>query len=212
MPGAPNRPPEIAAAPSPPSADTHERRVLRRLVPSRVALSLDLWKGAPSPELIAPLQSAETAYSHGDWREAESRLDALSVRLAEPRWPTLPEPFRHLRVSIPAPQPPQWDPEFTLSAEVKEARKAGRALETQVALARASVEWAQKKGIDVADLIGPIATAAEKQAAGAPPADVYLVVDPIWEALRARVPIPKPPAARVAAPPPTTPEPAPEEA
>jgi hypothetical protein len=180
------------------------------LAASRVALSLDLWKGAPNPELLAPLESAEAAYSRGDWREADSRLDALSVRFAEPRWPTLPEPFRQLRVAIPAPQPPQWDPEFTLPAEEKEARRARRLLETQVALARASVEWAQKKGIDVADLTGPLASAAEKQTAGAPAADVYVLVDPIWGALRARVPMPKPPAGRVVPTPAR--EPTPEEA
>jgi hypothetical protein len=203
MPGAPNRPPEAANAPAPPSSDPAERRVLRRLAPSRVALSLDQWKGAPNAELLAPLEGAEAAYSAGDWREAESRLDALAIRFAEPRWPTLPEPFRRLRVSIPAPQPPQWDPEFSLSPEEKEARRAARGLETQLALAQASVEWAAKKGIDVAELSVALARATEKHGASAPPTDVYVDLDAVWEGLRSRVPLPKGPAGR--APPPREP-------
>lgn len=210
MPGAPNRPPEAAAAPAPPPTDLPQRRVLRRLAPSRVALSLDQWKGAPSAELVTPLERAEAAYAAGDWREADSRLDALSVRFAEPRWTTLPEPFRQLRVSIPAPQPPQWDPEFTLTPEEKEARRAVRGLETQLALARASIEWAEKKGIEVTDLTAALARATEKQSAGAPPTEGLVDLDAIWEGLRARVPMPKAPAGR--APPPPPREPAPEEA
>ena len=159
-----------------------------------------MWKGAPSAELVSPLEGAEVAYAAGDWRETESRLDALSIRFAEPRWTTMPEPFRQLRVSIPAPQPPQWDPDFAVSAEEKEARKARRLLETQVALARACVEWAQKKGIDVSDLTAPVAAASEKQSAQAPPAEVYELLDPVWEALHTRVPMPKGPVARPAPP------------
>lgn len=210
MPGAPNRPPETSAPAPPPVVEPPERRALRRLAPARIALSLDVWKGAPSAELLTPLQAAETAYAAGDWREAESRLDALSVRFAEPRWPTMPEPFRQLRVSIPAPQPPQWDPEFALPSDEKEARKARRGVEVQVVLVRASVQWAQQKGLDVTDLTAPVASAAEKLSAGASTSEVYAVIDPVWEALRSRVPMPKPPTARP--PPPPAREPPAEEA
>lgn len=210
MPGAPNRPPEAAPPPPAPPEDVHAREVLRRLAPARVALSLDLWKGAPSPELLTPFESAEAAFSQGDWREAESRLDALSVKLAEPRWPTLPEPFRQLRVSIPAPQPPQWDPEFSLTAEEKQTRRARRALDTQIALARASVDWAQQKGIEVSDLTSALSEASEQAPRATDLLEVYRRIDPVWEALRARVPAPsrpKPTGRPTPAPPPS---PAPE--
>ncbi|MGA8536079.1 MAG: hypothetical protein WB789_01645, partial [Thermoplasmata archaeon] len=91
--------------------ETPERRALRRLAPSRVALRLDQWKGAPSPDLLTPFEKAEAAYTAGDYTAALQALDQLSIRFAEPRWPTLPEPFRRLRVPIPAPMPPHWDPE-----------------------------------------------------------------------------------------------------
>ncbi|MCL5983285.1 MAG: hypothetical protein M1606_01300, partial [Candidatus Thermoplasmatota archaeon] len=103
MPGAPNRPPEMAAPSPPPTVDAPERRVLRRLAPSRIALSLDVWRGAPSRELTEPLEKAEAAYGAREWREAESQLDRLAIRFHEPRWPTLPPPFRELRVPIPPP-------------------------------------------------------------------------------------------------------------
>lgn len=210
MPGAPNRPPEAAHAPPPPATDSQAHHVLQRLVPSRIALLLDIWRGAPSAELVTPLEDAEAAYAHGDWREAESRLDALAIRFHEPRWPTLPDPFRELRVAIPAPQPPQWDPEFSLSPEEKQARRARRSLESQIALARASLEWAQKKGIDVSDLLEPLASATGQMAAGAPPEEVHRSIDQVWETLHARIPLPKAPG-RPAAPPPR-PEPTGEEA
>ena len=202
MPGAPNRPPGSPAAPPGTSAtDSMDRRILRRLVPARIALSLDLWKGAPSAELLGPLEQAEAAYDRQDFREAESRLDALAVRLAEPRWPTLPEPFRQLRVGIPAPQPPQWDPEFVLSAEEKARRKAHREMETQLALARASVGWARQKGLDTSDLVAPLEAATDTQAHEGEPSEIAPLLDPLWEALRTRVPMPKPAVQRPAPPP-----------
>src|SRR5579859_2543952 len=130
MPGAPNRPPEIDKPPAAePPKDEVARRLLRRLGPMRVALQLDLWKGAPSPELVAPLEHAESNFASGDLVTASGHLDQLAVRFAEPRWPTLPAPFRGLRVHIPAPQPPQWDPEHALPATEKEGRRLQREAE-----------------------------------------------------------------------------------
>lgn len=202
MPGAPNRPPEntplpppVPAVPVPP-----EKKVLRRLAPSRVTLSLDVWRNAPSSDLLTPLERAEAAYTTGDWREADSQLDGLAVRLHEPRWPTIPEPFRSLRVSIPFPQPPQWNPELQITPAEREARHARKFAELQLALARASVEFAQGKNLETADLRAPIERAAAALAApGVDPA-FYEAIDPIWEAIRTRVPMPKPAAGR--APPP----------
>ncbi len=57
MPGAPNRPPENApAAPVTPAlSEPPEKKALRRLVPSRLTLLLDIWKGAPSTDLTVPV-------------------------------------------------------------------------------------------------------------------------------------------------------------
>src|SRR5690242_20638449 len=141
MPGAPNRPPEVTGPAPPPPVDDPGTRVLRRLAPCRVALRLDVWRNAPSPELLKPFSAAESAYASGDLPGAENALDQLAVRFADPRWPTMPEPFRRLRVAIPAPQPPAWDPEFTLAADEKDRRKAHRGVEGQVALAEGVVQW-----------------------------------------------------------------------
>ncbi len=199
MPGAPNRPPEMAAPSPPPTVDAPERRVLRRLAPSRIALSLDVWRGAPSRELIEPLEKAEAAYGAREWREAESQLDRLAIRFHEPRWPTLPLPFRELRVPIPPPHPPQWDPEFRASPEEREAMKARKTGETQVALVIASIAWAKTKGIDVGGFETTAETARAAFASGGPVADLYAAIDPIWEALRAKVPLPKAAASRATA-------------
>src|SRR5215472_9228081 len=128
MPGAPNRPPEVEkpAEPPAPPADEAAHKVLRRLAPMRVILHLDLWKGAPSPELVTPLENAETNFGTGDHATASGHLDTLAVRLAEPRWPTLPEPWRGLRASIPAPTPPHWNPDNALAPAEREALKLRR--------------------------------------------------------------------------------------
>ncbi|HEV2230751.1 MAG TPA: hypothetical protein VGS18_00995, partial [Thermoplasmata archaeon] len=138
--------PPAPAAPAPP--DALELKVLRRLVPSRVALSLDLWKAGPSRDLLDPFDRAESLFDAKDYRGADSALDQLSVRFAEPRWPTLPEPFRGLRVQIPQPQPPHYDPEFALPAEEKEARRLRREAEHQLGLLKASLAWASAHGVD----------------------------------------------------------------
>jgi hypothetical protein len=194
MPGAPNRPPSNPPPPPAASPVPPEKKVLRRLAPARVALSLDIWRNAPSTDLVAPLERAEAAYTAGDWREAESQLDALAVRLHEPRWPTIPEPFRSLRVSIPFPQPPQWNPELQLAPAEREALHARKIAELQLALARSSMEFARTKGLDVTDLQAPLERAATTLGASGVEPTFYESIDPVWEAIRVRVPMPKPPA------------------
>ncbi len=206
MPGAPNRPPETTPAPPPPTpvGDPPERKVLRRLAPARVALLLDQWKGAPSPELTTPFEKAEAAFVAADYPGALSALDLLAVRFAEPRWPTLPEPFRFLRVPIPAPMPPSWNPDNALPPADREAKRAHRFAEEQLALADGSVAWATAHRVDLTDVAPAVGAARAILAAEGASAGFYDRIDGVWEAVRARVPLPKSTAARpaaVAAPP-----------
>jgi hypothetical protein len=201
MPGAPNRPPETGVPAPPPAVDDPAKHVLRRLAPSRVALRLDVWRNAPSPELLKPFNAAESAYAAGDFPGAENALDQLAVRFAEPRWPTMPEPFRRLRVQIPAPMPPAWDPEFSLPGDEKERRKAHRSVEGQVALAEGVVRWASEHGVDLEDPAATVAEARRRFTDSAPDAEVQALVDGLWAVVRARVPAPGgAPAARPAPP------------
>jgi hypothetical protein len=205
MPGAPNSPPKIADV-LPPVAIAPERRVFRRLAASRVALNLEMWKGAPSPELIDPLARAEAEYAAGNFIEAEKAIDLLSVRFAEPRWPTMPTPFRDLRVAIPAPMPPQWDPEFALDATEKERRKVHRSAELQLALVQATAAYAAKRGIPADDLAQHATQAAADFASGGASEPFWVQIDAAWTLARERFPAPARPAARPAvpaAPPPT---------
>ncbi len=200
MPGAPNRPPESSPPPptAPPVPETPSQRVLRRLAPSRIALLLDLWKGAPNSDLLTPFDRAEAAFAAGDFPNALSALDALSIRFAEPRWPTIPEPFRLLRVPIPAPMPPSWDPDHALPAPEKDARRARRTAADQLALAEGSVAWMSAHAIDTSDLAPRLAEAKTVLGTeGVVPA-FYERLDAVWEAVRARAPLPKGPAARAA--------------
>jgi hypothetical protein len=210
MPGAPNRPPETAptAPPPPPVPESPAQRVLRRLAPARVALRLDVWKNAPSPDLLQPFEKAEAAYSAQDFPNAVSALDTLSVRFAEPRWPTMPEPFRGLRVPIPAPMPPHWDPEHALPAPEKDARRLRRAAEEQLKLADASVAWMAAHQLDVAGLVPHLEEAKTILAREGVVAGFYERIDAVWDAVRSRVPPPKAPSGR----PTPAPEPAPAEA
>ncbi|MCI4365859.1 MAG: hypothetical protein L3K10_07380 [Thermoplasmata archaeon] len=189
MPGAPNRPPpkdpEIPS--TPPIPVTPERQVLRRLAPSRVALRLDLWKGSPNPDLITPFDRAETAYEAGDYATTLQALDQLSVRLHEPRWPTIPEPFRRLRVPIPAPMPPHWDPEHGLAADEKEARRARRNADDQLALARECVAWATAHGTDLSSLAPRVEEAATLLATEGAGVAFYERIDAVWLAVREQV-------------------------
>jgi hypothetical protein len=208
MPGAPNRPPDTtpAAPAAPPVPETPEQRVLRRLAPSRIALLLDLWKGAPNSDLTAPFDKAEAAFAAGDFPNAISALDALSVRFAEPRWPTIPEPFRFLRVPIPAPMPPSWDPDHALPPPEKDARRARRSADEQLALAEASVAWMGAHAIDTADLTPRLAEAKTILGTEGVVLAFYDRIDPVWTAVRSRVPLPKSSAPRAA---PAAPAPAP---
>jgi hypothetical protein len=205
MPGAPNRPPENTPPPPvvPVLPEPPERKALRRLVPSRVTLLLDIWKGAPSPDLMGPYDRAEAAYDARDFATALQALDLLSVRFHEPRWPTLPEPFRLLRVPIPAPQPPSWNPENALSPAERDARRARREADEQLLLVRGALTFAAAHGIDVAEWTPRVEEAAQVLASEGLVAGFYERVDPVWEGLRAHLPRPKGPAGRPpAAPPP----------
>jgi hypothetical protein len=202
MPGAPNSPPKQTDAPPPPVVVPPERKALRRLGPCRVALNLEMWKGAPSPELVDPLVRAETAYANADWVNTEQALDQLSIRFAEPRWPTMPVPFRDLRVAIPAPMPPSWDPDHAAEPAEKERRKMARFAELQVALAKATAAYATKRGVPSDDLTAH-ATAAESALASAGPDQAFWdQIDSLWTAVRERFPMPTRPAAPRAPPPP----------
>jgi hypothetical protein len=192
MPGAPNRPPEIAAAPAPPpTVDPPEAKLLRRLVPSHVALLQETWKGGAPPEVLAPFEKAEVALRASDFAGAGLALDQLSIRFAEPRWPSLAEPYRRLRVPIPAPTPPQWDPDHGVAADEKEARKARRVAEEQLALASACVGWAGTHGVPASDLAGPVESARAALAGPGVPPDFYASIDRIWRELRGRLPAPQ---------------------
>ncbi len=195
MPGAPNRPPEKApeAPVAPPVPETPQQKALRRLAPARVALLLDIWKANPSPELTGPYQKAEAAYAQGNFADATSALDLLSIRFTEPRWPSLPEPFRRLRVSIPAPTPPHWDPENALSPAEREAHRARRAADDQLHLAEGTLTWAGSRGIPVDDLAAPLARAKERFAQEGASAAFFEGIDAIWTAVRARFPSPTAP-------------------
>ena len=202
MPGRPNKPPDIE--PPPPSLvpipEPPEKKVLRRLVPTRVALLLDTWKGAPSPELTGPLGKAEAAFASGDYAAALTSLDLLSVRFAEPRWTSLPEPFRFLRVPIPAPVPPHWNPDHDLPAAEKDAKKARRVAEEQLALARGSVAWSAQHGVETSDLAPRLDSASARLAEPAGLGPFYDEIDALWTGLHSRLPAPKSGHAPTAAP------------
>jgi|HubBroStandDraft_1064217.scaffolds.fasta_scaffold41638_2 hypothetical protein len=207
MPGAPNRPPETAPEAPPPSpvAEPPEKKVLRRLAPSRIALLLDQWKGAPNSDLTTPFEKAEAAYAAADYPNALSALDLLSVRFAEPRWTTLPEPFRFLRVPIFAPMPPSWNPDNALAPAEREAKRARQFAEEQLALADASVTWAAAHQLEVADLTPRVAEARTIFGTEGASAGFYERIDVVWEGIRARAPLPK--SATVRAPPAAAPPP-----
>jgi len=180
--------------------ESPQQKSLRRLAPSRVALLLDPWKGAPHPDLMVPFDKAEAAYQAGDYSAALSALDQLSVRFAEPRWPTLPEPFRLLRVSIPAPMPPHWDPSHGLSPAEKEAIRAGRVAHEQLTLAGACVAWAAAHQVATEDLARPIEEARTLLDTEGVTAGFYDRIDAVWSAVLERVPRPKNTAVRAPAP------------
>ncbi len=193
MPGAPNRPPETAPPPpaTPPVPVTPQQAALRRLAPCRVALRLDVWKGAPHADLLTPFDKAETAYAANDFANATSALDLLAVRLTEPRWPTLPAPFKFLRVTIPAPMPPAWNPENALSAPERDVRRARRDAEEQLELAVGSVAWADAHAAPMPELATPLSEARTILATEGPGAAFYERIDRVWDTVRSRVPRPE---------------------
>jgi len=209
MPGAPNRPPEKEpeAPAAPPLPVSPAQQALRRLAPSRVALLLDLWKGAPNPELLAPFEKAETAYAAGDFAGTTTALEHLSVRFAEPRWPTLPEPFRQLRVPIPAPMPPHWNPEHALSPPEREAARARRTADEQLALAAGTVAWATAHHVDTGDLAREVEEARAILGREGLVPGFYERIDAVWNAVLARFPRPKSSASAARAAPPPAAEP-----
>jgi hypothetical protein len=192
VPGAPNKPPESPPAPpdAPPTVESAEQRALRRLAPSRVALRLPIWRGAPSEELLAPFREAEAKFASGDAGAAESALDRLAVRFAEPRWPSLPEPFRSLRVPIPAPQPPHWDPDHALAPAEREARRFARYAAAQLGLARAAVAAEGALAGAGEELRRALADAEARHAAAGPSAEFWESIDRLWRGVRERVPLP----------------------
>ncbi len=194
MPGAPNRPPEKAPeAPAPPPVpETAQQKALRRLAPARVALLLDLWKANVSPELAGPYEKAEAAYAAGNYADASSALDLLSIRFTEPRWPSLPEPFKRLKVAIPAPMPPHWDPEHGLTPAEREVRRAHRVAEDQLRLAEGTVAWASSHGIPVTDLLAQVGEAKDLFEREGGSVAFIEKVDAVWNAVRERTPSPRP--------------------
>jgi hypothetical protein len=192
-----------------PIADLPEKKILRRLAPSRIALLQDAWKGAPNADLMTPFGKAEAAFVAGDYPSALSALDLLSVRFAEPRWPTLPEPYRLLRVPIPAPMPPHWNPDNALPPAERESKRARATAEDQLTLAAGCVAWAATHGIDVTDLTPRVAEARAILPTEGASVGFYERIDFIWAAIRSRVPLPKSPSARPA---PASPAPDPENA
>ncbi|MCI4360450.1 MAG: hypothetical protein L3J91_01985, partial [Thermoplasmata archaeon] len=121
-----------------------------------------------------------------------SNVDQLAVRFAEPRWPTMPMPFQRLRVEIPHPMPPHWDPDHVLSPADKEAKRMLRDAQTHRDLGRATIEWGRTHQIDLADL-APCLDRAEANLAAAGPTDAFWAdIDGFWQSVRARVPMPKP--------------------
>lgn len=200
MPGAPNKPPEPEAAPapsSPPPGDKMQHAV-RRLAPDRLVLRLPIWRGAPSGDLVKPLERVATSIAAGEFPDAEKALDQFSVRLAEPRWPTIPEPWVRLRVAIPAPQPPHWDPDFKLAASDREAKKAREWAQTQLLLAKGALEIAPSLNVDLADVQSTVSEAQAVFDRDGATAEFWTPIDRLWEAVLARVPLPPPAAARAA--------------
>lgn len=202
MPGAPNRPLDIVpdAAIVKPTLDERSAKIVRRLTLDRVALKTDTWKGAPPPDLLNPLLKAESCYASGDLANAETALDLLSVRFAEPRWPTMALPFRNLRVKIPAPMPPSWDPENALTPEEREAKRSRRAAEELLGILEGAVTWAAAHAVAADDLATRVVSAKARFASHGADAEFWAGFDSICEALRARIAIPGGAPARAPAP------------
>ncbi len=202
MPGAPNKPPPIDAplAPAAPLPGDKMQHAVRRLAPDRLVLRLPIWRGAPSVDLVKPLERVAATLAAGEFPDAEKALDQFSVRLAEPRWPTIPEPWIRLRTAIPAPQPPHWDPDFKLTPGDRDAKKAREWAATQLLLAKAAITFAPSLGVDLADVQSCVDEAQAAYERGGATADFWTPIDRLWEAVQSRVPLPTPAVARAAPP------------
>ena len=214
MPGAPNKPPELDAPPAPGASEGADKVqvALRRLAPGRLVLRLPIWRGAPNVDLIKPLERAAAMIAAGQFPDAEKALDQFSVRLAEPRWPTIPEPWNRLRVSIPAPEPPHWNPDSRLPPADREAKKARVWAETQLLLAKATLELAPSIGVDLADVGATYSEAQDAFDREGVSGALWPPLDRLWTAVRDRVPLPAPAPSRVGPPAKLPPGIAPEEA
>jgi hypothetical protein len=190
MPGAPNKPPDSAAVPPPP-VPAGAAPVLRRLVPSRIALRLDTWRKPLSTELLTPYLSAEAALGRGEPELASGYLDQLAIRFAEPRWPTMPAGLRSLAVQVIRPQPPNWDPDSKLTPEEREAKRKRSALATHLELLTTAIDLETRKGTPTADLASDLEGARSGSTAG-DAAAFWAAADRIWAALHERVPTPIP--------------------
>jgi len=172
-------------------SESAQQKALRRLAPIRVALLLDLWKGAPGPDLLGPFEKAEHAYAAGDYAGCTTSVDLLSVRFAEPRWPTLPEPFRRLRVPIPAPMPPHWNPENALPPVEREALRSRRTADDQLALATGCLAWAAAHALETTDLTPRLEEARTLLGTEGVSSAFYDRIDAVWTGVRERFPLPK---------------------
>ncbi len=202
MPGAPNKPPAIDAPPAPevPLAGDKRQHALRRLAPARLVLRLPIWRGAPHSDLVKPLERVAATLAAGEFPDAEKALDQFSVRLAEPRWPTIPEPWVRLRVPIPAPQPPHWDPDFKLAPSDRETKKNREWARTQLLLAKGALELAPSLHVDLTDVQSTVAEAQAVFDRDGPRAEFWTPIDRLWEAVESRVALPAPAAARATPP------------
>jgi hypothetical protein len=202
MPGAPNKPPEIDSPPagSSPSPGDKLPHALRRLAPDRMVLHLPIWRGTPHADLLKPLERAAATLAAGEFPDAEKALDQFSVRLAEPRWPTIPEPWIRLRVTIPAPQPPHWNPDFNLSPADRDAKKEREWAQTQLLLAKGAIDLAPSLHVDLTDVQSCVVEAQTVFDQGGASAGFWAPLDRFWDAVQSRVALPSPASARSAPP------------
>jgi hypothetical protein len=151
-------------------------------------------------DLVRPLERVAATLAAGEYPDAEKALDQFSVRLAEPRWPTIPEPWARLRVPIPAPQPPHWDPDFQLAPADREAKKNREWSRTQLLLANGALELAPSLHVDLTDVQSGVAEAQVIFDREGPTPDFWTSLDRLWEAVENRVPLPTPAPSRTAPP------------
>ena len=114
----------------------------------------------------------------------------------------MPVPFRDLRVTIPAPMPPQWDPEFSLPPEERECVVGVASLIVRLALAEGVLAWALTKAVDLGNVVSHVAQAKELLATTGADEAFFGHLDLVWTVVRERVPRPKsaPPRSPVARP------------